>query len=201
MINSAYSFKSLPSSRKQRSTSVNFKLRKTSAKKVKQNDSNNHSREEQIKEVVRIRERPSKRINEVAWIDGFNVIYVNPQPFYSLTKEKQVSTLLHEFIHLLHSSRKFLFFNKFPEVKKLTKSLYIIVKNGLTQGSTLGSFIANRKDVSLKYLNKEEILAYLMTGSINWNAITKEAKEKVIQELKDSNMFNLTSNFWIKRLK
>jgi len=157
--------------------------------------------EEQIKEVVRIRERPSKRINEVAWIDGFNVIYVNPQPFYSLTKEKQVSTLLHEFIHLLHSSRKFLFFNKFPEVKKLTKSLYIIVKNGLTQGSTLGSFIANRKDVSLKYLNKEEILAYLMTGSINWNAITKEAKEKVIQELKDSNMFNLTSNFWIKRLK
>jgi len=51
MINSAYSFKSLPSSRKQRSTSVNFKLRKTSAKKVKQNDSNNHSREEQIKEV------------------------------------------------------------------------------------------------------------------------------------------------------
>lgn len=46
MINSAYSFKSLPYAKKQRSTSVNFKLRKTSATKKAQvnNDSKNQSR-------------------------------------------------------------------------------------------------------------------------------------------------------------
>ena len=50
MINSAYSFKSLQN-KKGRSTSVNFKTRKTSAKKVKKDDSKNESRQEKIGEV------------------------------------------------------------------------------------------------------------------------------------------------------
>ena len=52
MINSAYSFKSLSQNKKGRSTSVNFKMRKSSVKKViKVQDEKSKSREEKIGEV------------------------------------------------------------------------------------------------------------------------------------------------------
>ena len=51
MINSAYNFKSLHQNKKGRSTSVNFKTRKTSVKKIKKDESQNESREEKIEEV------------------------------------------------------------------------------------------------------------------------------------------------------
>ena len=44
MINSAYNFKSLPQNKKVRSTSINFKMRKTSAKKVKKEKEGDNSR-------------------------------------------------------------------------------------------------------------------------------------------------------------
>lgn len=156
--------------------------------------------EEAIKNKVRLREKVSSKINEVAWIDNFNVIYINPPPFYSQTKENQVRIILHEFIHLLHSSRKFLFFKNFPEMKKLSSFLFRRVKSGLNRGSSVGEFLANKKNASSKYINREEVLAYLMTGSVNWNSITKEAKEDIIKALQDSGMFNLSSDFWRKRL-
>jgi hypothetical protein len=51
-----------------------------------------------------------------------------------------------------------------------------------------------------RYL-KYELISYLMNGQIRWSALTDKGRQQFIEILREENIFNLNSDFWIKRLK
>jgi hypothetical protein len=144
---------------------------------------------------IKLKEKVLNNANEVAWNQGTN-IYVNRPVFYSKPVAQQMRYLLHEFVHVLHHSKGFLFMRNFKEVKKLTDALWKVME---TEVKDKGKFLTG-KSIDKKYLNKEETLSYLMNDSVKWNEITPQGRQQFINELKRSQMFNLDHPFWKKRL-
>lgn len=142
------------------------------------------------------------QIKEVAKTENFNAytqgktIVINKPKFYSLNREQQVKTLLHEFIHILQTS-KFLFFSRFKEISKLTKILNLIVKRNLT--GSLSVFLTGEEKKMMSD-DKEEILAYLIGDGLKWSELKPEGKKVFLRTLQESGVFNLGSSFWAKRL-
>ena len=144
---------------------------------------------------IKIKEKISNNQNAVAWNKG-SIIYVNKPVFYSKPINDQIKYLLHEFTHVIHHSKGFLFMKNFKEMKKLTDNLWSIVKEHTKDP---GLFLTG-KSIGKKYLNKEETIAYLMNDSIDWRQISPRGKMLFINELKKSGIFNLQHQFWVKRL-
>jgi len=140
-----------------------------------------------------------KYISEREDINAYNkgnVIYVNKNNFEKLDSKQQVRTLLHEFIHILQNSKKFLiFFRQFKEIHNLSKELGKIVKNSLIE--PISVFLNSRY---VKALDTDyEIIPYLMSGNINWKAISPAGRRDIKIALKNSGIFNLHHQFWVKR--
>lgn len=152
--------------------------------------------ENKITNRVKVKEKVMKDPNVVAWNTGTG-IFVNKPVFYSKPIKEQMKYLLHEFVHVLHHSKGFLWMKNFKEVKTLTDNLWKIIEQ---HAKNKGRFLTG-KDVDSKFINKEETMSYLMNDSIKWNEITPEGRMQFINELKKSDMFNLQHPFWIKRLK
>ena len=145
---------------------------------------------------IKVKEKVINNEQAVAWNKG-STIYVNKPVFYSKPIKEQIKYLLHEFVHVIHHSKGFLFLKKFKEMKKLSKTLWDIAdKNTKDKGKFLTG-----KFVDKKYLNPEETVSYLMNGSIDWSQMSPKGKTQFINELKRSGMFNLQHPFWTKRLK
>ena len=153
--------------------------------------------ESTIKKRIKIKE-VKKNTDEAAAVVSTNIIVFVPK-FYQEPKIKQISILLHEFIHVMQQSKSIGVFSKFKEIKTLTWKLERIAKRHLKPKMTIGDFLLGKK-MKKKYTKKEEILSYLMNNDIKWNALTPIGKKFFIQELQKSGLFNLTHKFWTKRL-
>lgn len=151
--------------------------------------------DDKIKSEVKVEEVRDKR-SIVGWQSG-KKIYINAPLFYAKPVNLQIRYLLHEFLHLLQKSKKFIFLKQFKELDTLGKNLLIIVKQNLLQ--SLSMFLTG-KDQELPTDSYEEVLAYLMNDKINWNALKPEGRRQFISLLKQSNIFNLKSDFWQRRL-
>lgn len=149
-----------------------------------------------VKKQVRLKEVFDNDKNIVAYTKG-KTLFVNKPTFSRLPRERQVDYILHEFVHLLQKRRKLLFFKSFQELDSLTNKLFEIVKRGLTRQFNI--FLTG-KNVDIGHGGKHEILAYLILGTIDLSALKPGAKFQFIEELKKSNLFNLKSSFWKKRL-
>ena len=152
--------------------------------------------ENTIKKRIKIKEKISKDQNVVAWNTG-TTIFINKPVFYTKSLKQQMSYLLHEFVHVLHHSKSFFVIRNFKEMKQLSKKLWDIIEDNTRDK---GMFLTGKR-IDKKFLNSEETVSYLMNGSIKWNFITSRGKLLFINELKKSGMFNLSNQFWIKRLK
>jgi hypothetical protein len=113
----------------------------------------------------------------------------------------KVRYLLHEFIHIMQNTRNFMVIRSFKEVYDLADKLWPVVKKNLTK--PLAVFLTGKNQslgTNERYL-KYELISYLMNNDIRWDVITKEGHQKFIEILREENIFNLNSDFWVKRLK
>lgn len=148
-----------------------------------------------MKKRINIKEKVFNEKDVVAFVQG-NSIYINKPQFYAKSKKEQIKYLLHEFLHLLNNSKKFIFFNKFKELKQVSKELWKIVKE---YTDNPGMFLTGKK-VRASYLNNQEAMSYLMNDKIQWKYISAEGRKKFINILQSANIFNLEHPFWKKRL-
>lgn len=131
-----------------------------------------------------------------AYNKGSN-IYVNQEPFNALGPKQQIRTLLHEFVHVLQRKRKFFLFKEFKEISNLSKILGEIVKEDLVKPYPV--FLTGR-NANIGSGGDYEILAYLMSDTIDWSALTLRGREEFKEAIRKSGIFNLNHQFWIKRL-
>jgi hypothetical protein len=131
---------------------------------------------------------------------GSNKIEVNRDEFSKMNNEEKLGLLLHEFIHILQKNRSFIILKTFKEIHDLTNKLNKIVRPNIVKPYSFNSFLIGvEKEIGAG--SKYEILAYLMNDRIKWEALKPEARKKFVEELKNSNLFKLDSQFWKKRLK
>lgn len=149
-----------------------------------------------VKDKVTIIDAQDKNERIVAWNIGTK-IYVNKQIFYSKKKSDQLRFLLHEFMHVLMNKKSFLVQRQFKDLHDLSQELYNIVKKGLTKPM---SVFLTGEEQKIPTMDTQEIISYLMNGKVDFSAISPQAKNQFFITLKNSNMFNLQSNFWRRRL-
>ena len=153
-----------------------------------------------IKRKIKIIPVKAKGRNFYAFYVGGGKIQVNNDLFFSdkLNDKERVSILAHEFIHVLQKNKKFFFVKNFKQIHVLGKQLKEIVKK-YTENPTL--FLTGKKHITLGPGNLlHEIIPYLIMGTVKWNHINPMGKQAFITTLKNSQIFNLKSNFWQERL-
>lgn len=131
-----------------------------------------------------------ERSNVVCYTQGMK-IYINRPFFDSLTYNKKMKYLIHEFIHFLENS------GKFPEISELERKLANIVSREVPR-SEISTFLTGKKQ-NIHSDWRKETLTYLANNSINWNVPKRDIKDQYYKELKDSEIFNLNSYYWKKR--
>ena len=106
--------------------------------------------------------------------------------------------LLHEFMHVLQTTKSFFIFNRFRELSKLSKRLRGILKKHLLK--PIDVFLTG-KNQGHRFKNKKfETVAYLINNSINWNVLSPKGQRLFVEELRRSGLFNLSGPAWKKRL-
>ena len=156
-----------------------------------------------IKRKIKIIPVKAKGRNFYAFYVGGGKIQVNNDLFFSdkLNDKERVSILAHEFIHVLQKRifyKKFFFVKNFKQIHILGKQLREIVKK-YTENPTL--FLTGKKHITLGPGNLlHEIIPYLIMGTVKWNHINPMGKQAFLTALKNSQIFNLKSNFWQERL-
>ena len=148
-----------------------------------------------LKDYLIIKEVDYENENVVAYNVGTK-IFINRSQFWKYDEKKQVRYLLHEFIHILQRKRGFIF-SKFPEIRKLSKKLYVIVEKHSSQPV---SVFLTGKNQDLGPGRKWEVLSYFMNNSIDWRAISEQGKALLVSEIKNSGIFNTSTAFWKRRL-
>jgi hypothetical protein len=146
--------------------------------------------------TIKMQEVDDRHQNIIAYNKG-STIYINKRPFGALTTKKKMNYILHEFVHVLQNMKRFFLFRGFKEIHNMTSDLYDIVDSNLVK--SYPEFLTGKK-VKIGSGGKFEILAYLMNNSIDWTAITPEAKKKFIATLREYDIFNLENQFWHDRL-
>ena len=139
--------------------------------------------------------------NKFAYTYGSNKIYVNKELLNSgeVPQRKKVEVLLHEMMHILQKSNKFLIFKNFKTINELGKKLKVIIKK-YTKDPAYFLIGKDHKLLGSRSFPPQEIIAYLMSDSIEWKGMKDPGKQLFVKELKDSGIFNLKSKFWRERL-
>lgn len=148
-----------------------------------------------LKKSIKIKEK-NLAFNKAAYTAG-KIIVINSRVFHNLEYTQKITLLLHEFIHILQKNKGFFSGNKFEEIIDLSNKLWDIANRYKLE--TLGDLLLNKK-ISKKYLNKNEILSYLMNSKFNWSKISPEGKREFIKVLRNSRIINISSDFWTTRL-
>jgi len=148
-----------------------------------------------LKKAIKIKEK-NLAFNEAAYTAGKTIV-INSRVFHNLEYTQKITLLLHEFIHILQKNKGFFSGNKFKEIINLSNKLWDIANRYKLE--TLGDLLLNKK-VPKEYLNKNEILSYLMNSKFNWSKISPEGKEEFVKTLKNSRIINISSDFWTARL-
>tara|TARA_Y100000310_G_C20659448_1_gene803862 strand:- start:1173 stop:1754 length:582 start_codon:yes stop_codon:yes gene_type:complete len=132
-----------------------------------------------------------------AYYKGGNTIYTT-NAFERESTEAQMRFLLHEFMHVLQTTKSFFIFNRFRELSKLSKRLRGILKKHLLK--PIDVFLTG-KNQGHRFKNKKfETVAYLINNSINWNVLSPKGQRLFVEELRRSGLFNLSGPAWKKRL-
>ena len=156
--------------------------------------------QKKIGDDIVIKKKDFGNKNAVAYTKG-RTIYVNETVFDKMEMKDKVRYLLHEFIHIMQNTRNFMVVRSFKEVYDLADKLWPVVKKNLTK--PLAVFLTGRNQslgTNERYL-KYELISYLMNGQIRWSALTDKGRQQFIEILREENIFNLNSDFWIKRLR
>lgn len=132
----------------------------------------------------------NQRTNIMCYTQGLK-IYINRPLFKNTTKEKAMDYIMHEMFHVLTNS------GKFPELSILQKKLAVIVSKNVKK-TDIAEFFSGKKQ-NIHSVWQGEVLSYLCNNAIKWDKAKKDTKKLYYNELKESNIFNLESNFWKKR--
>jgi hypothetical protein len=142
-----------------------------------------------IKNKIQIDEF-QKDNNVVAYTQNGH-IFVNAHAFYSKKPSDAVIYLVHEFVHLLQD------LPYFPEIKRLDKQLYSLVKPNLTK--PYSKFLTG-KIQNIHSIAKEESLTYAIGNrSLDWSCVKPGVKEKYKEILEQSGLFNMELP-WMKKI-
>lgn len=159
--------------------------------------------QKRIGDDILIKKKDFGNPNAIAYTKG-RTIYVNDPVFGKLPMKEKTKHLLHEFIHVMQNTNNKMVVRSFKEVYDLADQIWPIVTKHLDKDSDIALFLTGKRQslgTSKKYL-KYEVIAYLMNSQkIRWDLIPDEAHKQIIDVLRKSRVFNLNSEFWIKRLK
>jgi predicted metal-dependent peptidase len=155
---------------------------------------------EHFKDDILIRKKDFKNNNAVAYVKG-RTIYVNQPVFDKLPMKEKIKYLLHEFIHVMQNTTNKVVIKSFKEVYDLAEQIYPIIKKNLKKPISVFLTGKNQSLGTKQNLIKYELIPYLMNNKIRWDAITPEAKNEIIGEIRKSRIFNLNSAFWAERIR
>jgi hypothetical protein len=123
----------------------------------------------------------------VAYTKG-NKFFINTNQFYSKPRKESIVYLIHEFIHLLEN-------NHLQDLLILEKKLYKLVKQNLKGDISL--FLTNKKqDLHSDGIEAESLTYVVANKSANWNYVKEGTKEKYVNLLRESGVFNLSSSYF-----
>lgn len=151
------------------------------------------NRVEKIIPKMNIKEINNSNKSLAAYADSYETIFVNRPVFYSLSKTDQVAILLHEFIHVLQ-------FKNVREIKTLSIEVWKYISRNKKPESQVSEVVLGRKDIKNKFVNKNEILPYLMNEKIRWEHMEEGSEAGLAEVLRSSKIFQTDSKFWKERL-
>ena len=138
---------------------------------------------------LKIKETVNSNKNLAAYTNSYETIFVNRPVFYRLNRTEQLSILMHEFIHVLQ-------FKKNREIKKLSFEVWDFFNKNKLPGSSVSEAVLGKKFIKPKFINKNEILPYLMNERVRWEYMKEGSKEELEKILSSSKIFQTDSKFW-----
>lgn len=143
---------------------------------------------------LKIKEVVNRNKNLAAYTRSRSTIFVNRPVFYQLDRVEQISILLHEFIHILQ-------FKKSREIRRASEDLWRFVNQNKLPEATVSEVVLGKKYIKSKFMNRNEILPYMMNQTFRWEKMKDGSKERLLEVLKRAGIFNLDSDFWKKKLE
>ena len=131
-----------------------------------------------------------ERSNVMCYTQGTK-IFINKPLFDSTPKEKAITYILHEIIHVLINT------GSFPELKNLEKTLANVISKAVKAGKENEFLTGKEQNIHSNW--KGETITYLFNNSIKWEVAIPGTKLAYFNILEKSNIFNLNSSFWKKR--
>jgi len=142
----------------------------------------------EIKEIV------NKNKNLAAYTNSYQTIFVNKPVFDRLTKSEQISIILHEFLHVLQ-------YKKSKDIRNLSIQVWKLLNKNKLPEAQMSQVVIGRTDIKNKFINKDEVLPYLMNEPLRWEYLTPGTNEELKELLRRSKVFQVDSRFWQERLK
>lgn len=143
---------------------------------------------------LKIKETVSSNKNLAAYTNSYETIFVNRPVFYRLNRTQQISILMHEFIHVLQ-------FKKNREIRRLSLEVWNFFNRNKLPNATVSEAVLGKKFIKSKFINKNEILPYLMNERVRWEYMSEGSKEGLRDLLSSSKVFQTDSRFWKERLE
>lgn len=143
---------------------------------------------------LEIRETINKNKNLAAYTNSYQTIFVNKPVFGALSRTEQASILLHEFLHVLQ-------YKKSKEIRSLSREVWKLLSNNKLPDAQMSQVVIGRMDIKNKFINKDEVLPYLMNEPLRWEYLKPGTNEELRELLRRSKVFQVDSRFWQERLK
>lgn len=143
---------------------------------------------------LEIRETNNKNKNLAAYTNSYQTIFVNKPVFGALSRTEQASILLHEFLHVLQ-------YKKSKEIRSLSREVWKLLSKNKLPDAQMSQVVIGRMDIKNKFINKDEVLPYLMNEPLRWEYLKPGTNEELRELLRRSKVFQVDSRFWQERLK
>ena len=132
---------------------------------------------------------------------GTNTIYIERKYLHRKSKDFLVNIILHELLHIMQNSKRFLFFfNKFPELRQDSLVLEEIIKKNLKKDIDFEQFFGYNKGQNIGDGEFETIAHMIAPNKLRLGYLVSGGKKRLIKGIKSFNIFNLRSSFWKERL-
>lgn len=149
-----------------------------------------------LKKIDRVFKTPllvdtfEQKTNVMALTSPNNVISVNVKMFNELNTEKAMVYIIHELFHVLQNM------SQFGEVRTVNKILGEKTLKKIPRQNINKFLTGKEQNIHSNY--KEEFLSYCSNAAFDWS-IAEELKKEYYNTLKNSGLFNITSEWWSKR--
>ena len=144
--------------------------------------------------------------NAVAWVAhgplSSSTIYIEKAYLEKESKGFLIKTILHEIVHILQNQKKFFFFfQKFPELREVSKNMGRILRENLKEGYDISQFFGFPRKVDIGSDTLETIAYIIAPHKLKLSLLNIEGKKALVKYLNTAKIFNLKSDFWKKRLR